>query len=74
MRVPSVVKRIGGSIFARLPPTLVKELALRSGDEVMIDVQRRGKTLRELKHLLGKYPDLPKFDRRKMWGDYGERF
>lgn len=61
MAVEAKVRRIGGSTFARLPPDLVKDLALKDGDTVMLEVTKRGKTLGEIIEALRKLPkdDLP---------------
>ncbi len=42
------VQRIGGSTFIRLPPAVVKSLGLLDGDNVQVNVLKRGKTVGEL--------------------------
>lgn len=48
MLTEAKIQRIGGSTFARLSPAVVKELGLRDGDKVQLNIVKEGKTLNEL--------------------------
>lgn len=73
MATRSYVKRIGGSSFAWIPPDVVRSLDLRPEQPVDLEIRPLGKPLASLLKLNGKYKSFPKFDRRELWGKYGER-
>lgn len=66
----AVIRRIGGSTFAKLPPALVRSLGLHDGDVVNVEVQRRGATAEQLRSLIGIWKDMPKITREnRPWQD-----
>lgn len=73
MTVEATIKKIGGSTFALLPPDLVRDLGLAADQKVLIEIRKVGGSGKDLMKLYGKYPDLPRFDRQALWGNYGER-
>jgi antitoxin component of MazEF toxin-antitoxin module len=73
MLVEATLKRIGGSIFARLPPEIVRTLGLRPGDRITVEVRPVEGTVADVLALRGKHKELPPFDRAELWGRYGER-
>lgn len=64
MSMEALIRRIGGSTFAKLPPAVVKTLGLHAGDVVLIDVRRQGATGSELDAIRGKLRKLPPMTER----------
>lgn len=56
MLTEATIQRIGGSTFARLPPSVVKSLKLAPGDTVQISIVKEGLTLNELLRRFKEHP------------------
>lgn len=76
MQIEAVVKRIGGSVFLRLPSDVARSLELEEGQTLKVEV-KRPMTGAEVARFFRDYtpPNNWKpnpnwtFDRRELWGD-----
>lgn len=61
------VRKIGGSLYAPIPAHVAKEEGIEEGKVVRIIVRSRE---RRGKRLLGRFPELPEFQRtERVWND-----
>ena len=71
--VQTKVTKIGGTLFVRIPAEEAKRLGLEHGSTVDVQVRPLGRKVRDMLKLKGKFKgQLAPFDRKEMWGDYGE--
>lgn len=72
MEAETTVKRIGGSTFALIPPEVVREMNLKPGERVVIDVRPARGSAAAIMRLRGVSPEAKPFtrkDRLQMWGE-----
>ena len=77
MEVEATVKRIGGSVFLRIPPESAKALKLEEGQSVHVEVRPKTWTVGDMVKFFESHKPPPdwkpdpnwKFDRRELWGE-----